>query len=98
MVSSAYLMPLPLYGSGGRTLRICAAVRPTRCLSAPLTVIRFALASYSALTPSGSGNLTGCEKPTARWISLPFSSALYPTPEISRTLVALDHVGDQRAG
>src|SRR6266850_1868299 len=55
MVSSAYLMPLPLYGSGGRSLRISAATRPMRCLSAPFTVRRLPLASYSAVTPSGSG-------------------------------------------
>src|SRR5476651_518388 len=32
-------MPLPLYGSGGRMPRICAASWPTACLSAPETVI-----------------------------------------------------------
>src|SRR5919108_631496 len=30
-------MPFPLYGSGGLTLRISAAVWPTACLSIPLT-------------------------------------------------------------
>ena len=30
-------MPLPLYGSGGRISRICAASWPTCCLSGPLT-------------------------------------------------------------
>ena len=32
-------MPLPLYGSGGRVLRIFAAISPTCCLSTPLTEI-----------------------------------------------------------
>src|SRR5215208_2511804 len=32
-------MPLPLYGSGGRILRISAAIWPTCCLSAPRTTI-----------------------------------------------------------
>ena len=36
MVSVSYLMPLPLYGSGGRTARISAATWPTFCLSNPL--------------------------------------------------------------
>ena len=31
-------MPLPLYGSGGRTARTSAAVWPTCCLSVPLTM------------------------------------------------------------
>src|SRR2546423_670897 len=31
-------MPLPLYGSGGRTLRTSAPVCPTCCLSIPLTI------------------------------------------------------------
>ena len=31
-------MPLPLYGSGGRTLRTSAAIWPTCCLSIPLTI------------------------------------------------------------
>ena len=33
-------MPLPLYGSGGRTMRILAACSPTICLSIPLTLTR----------------------------------------------------------
>ena len=35
IVSSMYLMPLPLYGSGGRKLRIFAAAPPSSCLSMP---------------------------------------------------------------
>ena len=35
IISPAYLMPLPLYGSGGRRLRISAATWPTISLSAP---------------------------------------------------------------
>src|SRR4029079_6954290 len=37
--SSAYLMPLPLWGSGGRHLRIWAATSPTTCLEMPRTTI-----------------------------------------------------------
>ena len=33
-------MPLPLYGSGLRILRMSAATWPTSCLSAPATVMR----------------------------------------------------------
>ena len=84
MISFAYLMPLPLYGSGGRSARILAAVRPSRCLSTARTVSLVCLASTSAVTPSGSLKTTGCEKPSAKWMSLPFTSALKPTPVISR--------------
>src|SRR5207245_1317856 len=53
MVSSAYLIPLPLWGSGGRSLRISAATSPMRCVSAPFTATRLRLASYSAVTTCG---------------------------------------------
>src|SRR5713226_9480681 len=59
MTSSAYLIPLPLYGSGGRTRLIFAAVSPTSSLSAPLTVM--ALATTAKLIPAGAGTSTGCE-------------------------------------
>src|SRR3954447_17719962 len=39
IVSSLYLIPLPLYGSGGRNARISLATCSTRWRSAPLTVI-----------------------------------------------------------
>src|SRR5436853_469828 len=58
--SSAYLMPLPLYGSGLRSMRSFEAVWPSRALSAPRRVMSVCL-SISAVTPSGSGKITGCE-------------------------------------
>src|SRR5437867_850231 len=48
-------MPLPLYGSGGRTLRISAAVWPTICLSVPRTKISVGVGTSNVtVTPSGS--------------------------------------------
>src|SRR5207302_5082952 len=58
--SSAYLIPLPLYGSGLRNIRSVAAVCPSSALSAPRSVISVCL-SISAVMPSGSGKITGCE-------------------------------------
>src|SRR5713101_1652696 len=60
MYSSAYLMPLPLYGSGFRRARSLAAVWPTSALSAPLRVMD-TCRSTSAWIPSGSGKMIGCE-------------------------------------
>src|SRR5437879_4700750 len=58
--SSAYLMPLPLYGSGLRNMRSFAAVCPSSALSAPRSVTSVCL-SISAVMPSGRGKITGCE-------------------------------------
>src|SRR3990167_244183 len=80
MCSSMYLIPLPLYGSGLRKLRIRAAVSPTICLSAPSIVIIFF--STLAVTPSGTSKSIGCEKPKLNSSTLPFRTALYPTPLI----------------
>src|SRR5574340_979973 len=60
MTSSAYLMPLPLYGSGLLNALISAATCPTTCLSGPLIVTRVDF-STTAFTPLGSAYLTGCE-------------------------------------
>ena len=51
IVSSEYLTPLPLYGSGGRNERISAAICPICCLSAPLMLITFF--STAIVTPAG---------------------------------------------
>src|SRR5437870_10095381 len=48
--SSEHLLPLPLYGSGLRSMRIFAAVSPSRALSAPRSVISVCL-SISAVMP-----------------------------------------------
>jgi hypothetical protein len=42
--SSEYLTPLPLYGSGGRSLRMIAAKLPTTSLSGP-EIVKVVLAS-----------------------------------------------------
>src|SRR5881296_3250246 len=60
ITSFAYLMPLPLYGSGFRSARSFAAVWPRSALSAPRSVMD-TWRSISAVTPSGSGKITGCE-------------------------------------
>ena len=46
-------MPLPLYGSGGRTLRISAAVCPTICLSMPLTMISVGVGTSKEMPARG---------------------------------------------
>src|SRR4030095_3882408 len=58
--SFAYLLPLPLYGSVFGSARSCAAVWRRTALSAPRSVID-TWRSISAVTPSGSGKITGCE-------------------------------------
>src|SRR5215212_2553392 len=63
IVSSAYLIPLPLYGSGGRIRRMRAAVSPTSSLSAPLTTTRL-FPSRVSVTPSGASKPTGWENPS----------------------------------
>jgi len=54
IVSSLYLIPLPLYGSGGRNARISLATCPTRWRSAPLTEIAVGR-SVVILTSGGIG-------------------------------------------
>jgi hypothetical protein len=53
-------MPLPLYGSGGRTLRTCAAISPTACLSMPLTITSVGVGTSNEI-PCGAFSTTGCE-------------------------------------
>ena len=52
--SSAYLMPFPLYGSGGRRPRICAVTSPRICRLFACTVSTVCR-STDAWTPSGTG-------------------------------------------
>ena len=68
-------MPLPLYGSGGRTIRISAAVWPTLCLSIPRTMIVVAFGTSNSI-PSRGEIETGCEYPTYKLMSYPCSAAL----------------------
>src|SRR5581483_9792856 len=75
-------MPLPLYGSGGRTLRISAATWPTCCLSIPLTTISVGVGT-SYVIPAGASLTTGCENPTFSSSAVPRRDARYPTPWIS---------------
>src|SRR2546421_73435 len=71
-------MPLPLYGSGGRTLRISAAVWPTICLSMPLTTIWVGVGTSNEM-PARGATTTGCEKPTV-------SSVAWTRPGDSATI------------
>src|SRR5262249_4053351 len=59
ITSSAYLMPLPLYGSGLRMERIVAATWPTSCLSMPETMTRL-VPSTAKEMPCGGFTWTGC--------------------------------------
>src|SRR5690606_17148353 len=58
--SPAYLIPFPLYGSGGRRRRISDATWPTISLFAPSTMICVGVVAVS-LIPSGALNSIGCE-------------------------------------
>src|SRR4051794_18946690 len=82
ITSPWYLMPLPLYGSGGRSPRSSAATCPTSALSEPSmrTVVGFGAVS---LMPVGARYSIGCEKPSASCSPNGFTSALKPTPVIS---------------
>src|SRR5215468_10630653 len=51
--SPAYLMPLPLYGSGGRSARICAHTSPSTCLLLP-SMVTIVWRSTLASMPGGS--------------------------------------------
>src|SRR4029079_13138434 len=62
--SPAYLMPLPLYGSGGRRLRSSAATCPTTSLVAPSLMIWVGTGAVS-LMPFGPLYSTACENPSA---------------------------------
>src|SRR6185312_5306715 len=73
IVSSTYLMPLPLYGSGGRMARIFDAVSPSSSLSMPDRMTTF-LSTLPA-TPLGRSNTTGCENPSAMFSFCPATSA-----------------------
>src|SRR5580692_2701229 len=86
--SPAYRTPLFLYGSGGRSDRISAATCPTCCRSIPVSEIFVCFGSTAASTPVGSGYSMGCEYPRLNTtVPLPFNSARYPMPTISRSRV-----------
>src|SRR5439155_12288066 len=58
MTSPWYRTPLPLYGSGLRSLRMLAATSPTFCLSMPSTENRVG-ASTLKVMPSGASTVIG---------------------------------------
>src|SRR5919108_1916186 len=60
--SPTYLIPFPLYGSGGRKLRSSAATCPTSSLSAPSTTTCVGCGAVN-LIPFGALYSTGCENP-----------------------------------
>src|SRR5689334_9055868 len=67
--SPAYRTPLPLYGSGLRSLRMLAAVSPTSCLSMPWTP-SFVGPSTAKVMPSGASKMIGWEYPSwnSSWV------------------------------
>src|SRR5579872_6901050 len=86
--SPAYRTPLFLYGSGGRRLRISAATCPTFWRSIPVTLSLVCFGSTVASTPTGNGYSIKCENPRLNTtVFLPFISARYPMPTISRSRV-----------
>src|SRR4030065_96307 len=60
ITSSEYLMPLPLYGSGGLIDLMSAATCPTTCLSGPFMVTMVCFSTV-AVTPLGSSYFIGWE-------------------------------------
>ena len=102
MTSPWYRTPLPLYGSGLRSLRMLAATSPTCCLSMPETENRVG-ASTAKVMPSGALTRTGWLKPSANSRSLPLATdAVAGADDLEGLGVAVgdaqDHVGDQGAG
>src|ERR1700748_1398812 len=89
-------MPLPLYGSGGRCLRMIAAVSPTSCLEIPLTTTRVGCGTSNSI-PSGAGVRTGGEVEVLALQLRAVADAL----DLETLLVAgghaLHHVRDERA-
>src|SRR3989338_187013 len=83
--SVVYLIPFPLYGSGLRIERICAATAPNTTLSAEVRVRTFF--STVALTPAGKGISTSWENPTSKTTFCPCTFTLYPTPITSSDLL-----------
>ena len=59
ITSSAYLIPLPLYTSGGLFVLTTAAVWPTNSLSIPFTMIVFGFGTSNVI-PFGCSISTGC--------------------------------------
>jgi hypothetical protein len=84
MYSPAYFTPFALYGSGSRSPRIFAATSPTASLSMPETW-SFCGVSTVNVTPAGGSISIGCENPSASVSFLPWSTARYPVPLISRS-------------
>src|SRR3954451_16118266 len=72
IASPWYRTPLPLYGSGLRSLRMLAATSPTFCLSMPSTTKRVGTSTRKVM-PSGGVTSSGCEKPRANSRSLPLA-------------------------
>ena len=75
ITSSAYLIPLPLYTSGGLFVLILAAVWPTNSLSIPFTIIVFGFGTSKEI-PAGASNTTGCEYPNVRFKLFPCFATL----------------------
>ena len=93
-------MPLPLYGSGGRTSRISAAVWPTTCLSVPLTTIWVGTGT-SKLTPGRGWIVTGVRVPDRQLEVRSSELRAVADPLDLEVLLeplrhALDHVRDER--
>src|SRR3954453_6620860 len=69
MCSPAYRTPLPLYGSGLRSLRMFAATSPTSCLSIPWTPSRVGPSTVKVM-PSGALKVIEWEYPSwnSSWV------------------------------
>ena len=94
-------MPLPLYGSGGRTLRISAAVWPTICLSMPLARRPASASAPRTRCPARGLTRTGASSRPAAPVGAAQRGAIADALDLEALLEALrdalDHVRDQRA-
>ena len=77
--SPLYLMPLPLYGSGGLYALISAAVCPTLCLSEPRTKILICV-GVSIVTSAGLLYSIAWENPSDKCNTFSRICARYPMP------------------
>ena len=92
---------MPLYGSGGRTSRISAAIWPTCCLSMPLTMISVC-AGTSNVMPGGGVDHDGVRVADAQLERRPaqrgaVADALDLEALLEALRDALDHVRHERA-
>ena len=102
MTSPWYLTPLPLYGSGGRILRMFAATSPTCCLSMPATWNSVGRSTVKVMPVRRRHEHRVREAERELEVRALGRDPVAGAGDLQALAVALghadDHVGDQRAG